>query len=148
MALDTAVLTYTGTKLEPYYPLPRPAEQAVAFVASLGLLAKGTVIAEVTASGLWAAYTNTGPPTDGTQIPRAILAYDINVDSNGRITFTTTSGQVGDEFGHTYLSAPAYFTGAFRLEDLTGLDANAISLLNGRVISIGINDATKGVFVF
>jgi hypothetical protein len=60
------------------------------------------------------------------------------VDAAGNITYSTTSGQVGDEFGFQHKTVPAYFHGTFRCEDLTGLDANAITKLSGNLISGGV----------
>jgi hypothetical protein len=71
--------------------------------------------------------------TDGSQIPQAILAYNVKADYAGNIT------GVG-EYGQSFLSTPAYNRGQFYCGDLTGLDANAVTagawrLLEGSTIT-------------
>lgn len=58
--------------------------------------------------------------------------YSISVDASGNVTYG--DGAAGDEFGAEYLSAPVYVAGAFRVEDLTGLDSNAVADL-GRLVT-------------
>lgn len=70
--------------------------------------------------------------TDGSAIPKCILPYSCQTDSSGNITFSPTSGQAGGEFGQTYLTVDAYFSGWFNTQDLlqsgTGaIDANCLS---------------------
>lgn len=84
--------------------------------------------------GVYAAYASGN--SDGTQIPKIILAYDITTDANGNITYTGTSGNTaGGEFGNTEIVVQAFVAGYFRVQKLTGLDANAISVLQARYIA-------------
>lgn len=129
----TATHTWTGQKLEPYMVRGPgdPPEMAVAITPSVHL-AKGTVLGIITATGLYKAYA-TGN-VDGSQTARGILAFDVDVDASGNITYTTTTGQVGGELGQTYKSVPMYIGGCFRTEDLVGLDAGAVTNLGGNLI--------------
>ena len=136
----TAIHTWSGQKLEPFLNPEDTQTIHVKFVASTGLLAKGTVLGRVTASGLYAAYNNAN--ANGTETATGILIYDINVDANGNVTFTTTAGQVGDLNGHTSQSAPVYTAGTFRTTDLVGLDAPALDDLRARLVTGTLADGT------
>jgi hypothetical protein len=85
-------------------------------------LVKGTVMGQVTATGLWIAYT--AGAVDGSQNPKCLLAYDTTTDASGNCTIG------GGDQGVTYPDAPAFFSGDFNAADLTGLDATA--LVNGK----------------
>lgn len=76
--------------------------------------------------------------SDGTQTPKGLLAYPCTVDNQGNISIFPYP------FQPTVKVAPMYFGGTFALEDLTGLDANAVTKLAG-LISIG---AIGGVGTF
>lgn len=77
------------------------------------------------AGGSWLAYNNGA--SDGSDIAKGVLKYDLSVDSFGN----HTSG--GGEWGGMELSAPVYIAGYFRTADLTGLDAAGITDL-GRIV--------------
>lgn len=128
----TAVHTWNGQKLEPYLNPEDTQTINVKFVAGTGLLAKGQLVGRVTASGLYAAYNN-GAAT-GVETAVGALVYDINVGADGKVTYTTTSGQVGDLNGVTHEAAPIYTAGTFRTTDLVGLDAAAVTDL-GRIVA-------------
>lgn len=137
-----AVHTWSGQKLEPYADPQDAHLMDVQFVANLGLLAKGTVLAQVTASGLFTPYLTAG--SGGAEVARGFLAYDINVLSTGKVVFTTTVGQLSGELGEVYNAAPMYYSGTFRTNDLVpagtgGLDAAAVTDL-GALVSGTITD--------
>ena len=117
---------HTFSNSETVYPFFR-AEEAhilnVALAPSL-TLEKGTILGEVSATpGTYKAYASGN--TDGSQIPKLILRSSVTTDGSGNVT------RAG-EHGATYKHAPAYFPkGAWRTQDLTGLDANALSVLQG-----------------
>lgn len=67
--------------------------------------------------------------TDGSQVAKVIAKFDMQTDVNGKVTFSSTSGQAGGPFGQTSDSAPVWITGYFYTQDLTGLDATAITQL-------------------
>jgi hypothetical protein len=77
-------------------------------------------------AGTFRAYDPAG--SDGRQIARCILEYDVETDSSGNVTLFSS------EHGETYASAPAYFCGTFATADLVGLDDAAVAQL-GRLIT-------------
>lgn len=87
------------------------------------------------AYGKWAAYGSSN--SDGTQIPRGILAIDVATDPAGRTTYGSTP--IGGEHGEMYPSAPVYYKGEFRALDLVGLDSNALDGF-ARLISGSVSD--------
>jgi hypothetical protein len=90
------------------------------------LIAKGTILGEITASpGVYAPYAHGN--VDGSQVPKVIAVYDMQTDASGNITYTTTAGQAGGEFGQTELQTPVYYSGVFNNADLVGLSANMIA---------------------
>ena len=132
----TASTTFTLAKLEPAYPHPHASPHAVAIKAS-STIPKGTVLGQVTIGGAFAAYVDGN--NDGTQVARGIAMYDMATDASGNITLGGASG--GGAQGETYLVAPIWLSGAFRCEDLTGLDANAVTDL-GR---LAVGNTTSGL---
>lgn len=109
----------------------------------------GTTIASTTAGvavtpGQYKAYASGN--SDGSQIPKCILMRACQSDASGNITESSTSGQAGGQWGQTYLVTDAYYTGAFRVADIIGLDANAVTVLGGRFIQGKLSD--DGIFVF
>jgi hypothetical protein len=78
-------------------------------------------------AGTYKAYTSGA--TDGSQVPKVILAYAATTDASGNITWG------GQDFGETRKSVPAYLSGTFRCEDLIGLDANALTAMGGHLIN-------------
>lgn len=79
--------------------------------------------------GTYGAYDNSA--SNGLEVARGILAYDIYVDYAGRITF----GNEADSgpFATRYQNAPIFVAGYFKCEDLIGLDSNAVTDL-GRLV--------------
>jgi len=124
----SAANTFT-TPLQPMYE-PEEAYQIHVKLPNSGTVAKGTILGEITASpGNFKAYASGS--SDGSQNPRAILAYDVTVDGSGNHSYA------GADQGVTYPSAPAFISGYFSCADLTGLDATALTnrtawaLING-----------------
>jgi hypothetical protein len=92
-------------------------------------LAKGTVLGELSgaSAGTYAAYSSAA--TNGAQTPKLILAYAVASDASNNVTI----GQANDQ-GLTYPYALAYKGGTFKCEDLTGLDANAVTVMQARIL--------------
>ena len=108
----------------------------------LFLITSQTVAAafDITDASIAAGSPGVFPPTDdSTSTELGILEYDIATDAAGNVYF---GQQAGSEWGQAYLSAPIYVNGDFDTTDLIGLDANALRLLKGRLIS---GTLTKGV---
>lgn len=93
---------------------------------------KGTVIGEKTSDGKYAAYASGA--SDGTQIPKGIVAYNCTTDASGNIT-------IEGEFGQTRKLCPMWIAGVFNTAELTGLDANAVTVLAANLIQ---GDTTTG----
>jgi hypothetical protein len=104
--------------------------QHVKFGVSL-TLAKGTVVGQITATGLWKAYANGS--ADGSEVAKGVLQYDLTTDASGNHTLG------GGNQAETQLSAPVYFSGCFRTTELTGLDAAGVTDL-GKIISGTVAD--------
>lgn len=123
----SAVNTFRGTKLEPARPCDARTEAVVFSVSKT--IAKGTILGRVTATNKWEAY-NDGAAT-GVEVARGIAMYDIVTDSNGDVYFGTSAVS---EQGNVSKTAPIYVSGDFMCSELTGLDANGIADLRGRLI--------------
>lgn len=121
----TASVTYDPSlRLDPYFN----ANEAKAIPVNLadGSYAKGTVLGELTATpGTYKAYASGN--SDGSQVPKGFLVYAC-VAASGAIT-------VANQQGVTQRDVPMYYSGEFKTTDLTGLDANAVAVLNGNYIS-------------
>jgi hypothetical protein len=109
---------FNNAGLQPIYEPDRAVQHHVKLGNSL-TLAKGTVLGQITASGLWIAYASGA--ADGSQIPRAVLAYDCVTDGSGNVTIG------GGQQGETYPTAPAYYVGDFDVTELAGLNAAALT---------------------
>lgn len=120
--------TFTGLKLEPAMN-PDLARTISIKLAASKTLAAGTVLGRITASNLWDAYDD--GDNDGTQVARAILVYAVATDSDAKHYFGTTATS---EHGQYETSVPAYICGDFYDADLTGLDANGLADLQGRIV--------------
>jgi len=137
----SASRTYTRQGLVPVYNPEDALEQNVNIAAS-ATIAKGTVLGELTATpGTFKAYASGN--SDGSQVPKCIMQYDVVADASGNITVGTVAG--GTDWGETFPSVPAYFSGAFRTTDLVGLDANAVTVLGGHLVS---GTLASGIFEF
>jgi hypothetical protein len=113
---------------------PQSARTLACQVTASLTLAKGTVVGQVTASGKIKAYASGN--ADGSQLPLGFLAYDVVTDASGNVVFGPTGATVDLTRGFE-LTAPVYYKGTFLQSDLTGLDANAITVLKGRTGGVG-----------
>lgn len=131
---------HTFSNTNQVYPFFRAEEAHILNVklAPSLTLAKGTILGEVSATpGTFKAYASGN--TDGSQIPKLILTQSSVTDASSNVT------RAG-EHGATYKHAPAYFPkGTWRSQDLTGLDANALAILQG---SLAQGDLTTGLVDF
>ena len=125
MALLT---TYTCKKLEPYMN-PDDAQVVSIKLANSLTLARGTVLGRISASNLWKAYNDAS--SDGSEVARAILQYDVATDSSGNHFFGAAASS---ELGESVLTVPAFVSGVFAVADLTGIDANGLADLQGNLI--------------
>jgi len=114
--------TYTASKLEPFQN-PQDA-RTLAVPLTDGTYAKGTVLAQNTSTLKYAAYDDEG--STGLEVAKGILQYGVLV-SNGLVTFGESTA--------SETSAPMYTAGTFYVPELTGLDANGLADLQGRLIS-------------
>jgi hypothetical protein len=114
---------YSVTRLDPVVDSEHAHAMDFAFVAST-IYPRGTIVGELTATkGTVGAYASGN--SDGTQVPKGIVIYDIATDGYGNISYGAVSG--GGPFGQTYPVAPIWISGTFDTTELTGLDATAIS---------------------
>lgn len=129
------VSTYTYDRLQVASPaFPHPTE-AFKLAPSL-TLAKGTVLGQITASGLYKAYASGN--ADGSQKARVILQYAVTTDAGGNAT---------DDIGGISPTAAAYMAGCFNYSDLTGFDAQAATDLGARFINGAVGTANS-ILVF
>jgi len=124
----SAIHTFTGQKLEPVMNPDLARTVAVKLGVSL-TLAAGTVIALKASDNLWYAYDDGG--SGGLEVARAILQYPVATNSSGHHFIGAAAAS---EHGQYELSAPAYISGDFADADLTGLDANGLADMQGRII--------------
>ena len=82
-------------------------------IASGQNLDVGTVLGKVTATGLYSAYSNSN--SDGTQTALGILQHPCDATGGNQV-------------------AGMYVRGAFLYDQLTGIDAAAVTELGGRVV--------------
>lgn len=71
--------------------------------------------------------------TDGSQVPKCILEYDVSTDANSLVTMTQTVGAT--QWGTAQPATPAFFEGTFFCADLEGLDATCVAPGPWRLIS-------------
>lgn len=133
----SATNTYTNLSLAPVIHPDAARQISVPFKAAVANIARGTILGQVTATGLWSAYSNGN--VDGTETARGIAAYDMQVDGNGKITLSGTAAQSGGDQGEKFSEAPVYVAGYFATTDLTGLDAAAVTEL-GRLVEGALAD--------
>lgn len=116
--------TYSLRKLEPLIDPMNLWEVNVGFTASQNI-PRGTVLGIVTSTGLCKPYASGN--NDGTQKPAYLAIYDMQVDSSGNVTFSSTAGQTGGDYSLQQLTAPVAIAGTFAAADLAGLDATALT---------------------
>ena len=118
---NTAVNVFGNQKLEPYYAGVPHLLENVNLPPSV-VYPRGTLLGELTATpGTFSAYATAG--VDGSQFPKAILAYDVTTDAAGN---TLIAGLAPFGLMAGTPTAPVYFAGAFRSEDLRQTGAGAI----------------------
>jgi hypothetical protein len=141
------IATFGGQKLLPAKNAPAIAEDAYVFAASLTVV-RGTLLGQITTGKKWTIYTSGA--SDGSQVAKAIAEYDFVTDSGGKVTLTSTAGQVGNEFGLQDLSAPVYIAGTFNTDELNingvaGITSAALTDMGGHLVS---GTLTLGVMTF
>jgi hypothetical protein len=99
-------------------------------------IARGTVLGQKTADSKFYPYASGN--SDGTQVPVGIAVYDMVVDANSMVILGTT-GAVQDLTHVTQSTGEIYYRGSFLESELTGLDANAVTVLLAREIGVGAN---------
>ena len=131
-----AVVNFTQNeeigRLVPFRNAQDARTQAFAFGNSLNLVA-GTVVGQVTATKKLKAYASGN--SDGSEIPIGVLEYDVVTNATGKV-----QGYVGERLDYAFEHSSVFLVGEFKVSELTGLDANAITKL-GRVF----NSGTEGV---
>jgi hypothetical protein len=133
--MPTQVNAFSNRKLEPFLRPDKVEVNNIKLTAST-TYAAGVILGEVTASpGTYKIYASGS--SDGSQVPKCILMYDCITDASSNVTYSTTGAQVGGDLGQQAKATPAYFTGTFSCADLTGLDANAVSVWGGARLESG-----------
>lgn len=133
----SATTTFTLAGLVPMFP--NESRRIDVQVGTSATIASGTVLGEVSATpGVYGAYSSTA--SDGTEIPKGIMEFDVKSDSSGNITLGTSAG---DSLQISYKAAPMFVAGTFNCASLTGLDANAVTKLGGRLLS---GTTSAGIF--
>lgn len=110
---------------------PNPSTTSTATVT----YSKGTVMAEFSATslvGVYAPYSSSA--TNGLQVPKGLLQYTVTVDSAGNVA-------LAGEFGQTQKGCPMWMPGGaiWRIQDLSGLDANAVTVLGAAIVEGSIS---------
>jgi hypothetical protein len=126
----TATNTYGNQGIAPLYDSRGARQHHLKFGNSL-TIAKGTVIGQITATGLGAAYNNAN--ADGSEVAKGIAAYDFTTDASGVVTLG------GGEQGERQQTAPVFMSGYFKTSELTGLDAAGVADL-GKLVSGTVAD--------
>ena len=120
---NTAVNTFGNQKLEPYYAGVPHVLESVKLPASV-TYPRGTLLGELTATpGTFSAYAAAN--SDGSQFPKAILSFDVTTDASGNAMI---AGLAPFGLQAATPTAPAYFAGAFRCEDLKPTGPGALAL--------------------
>jgi hypothetical protein len=122
----TAAVTWSAKKLEPLNYPDNAERQPVKLAASL-TLAAGTILGRVASTDLWGAYAD----TTTTDPARAILGVDTATDASGNHFY---GAQASSEYGEAHLHTWAFVSGTFKVSDLTGLDAGAVTDLKAALI--------------
>lgn len=125
----TVVGVWNPDAVEPQLGLP-----ATSFTIKLApstTYPKGRVLGEITATpGTYGLYVDAN--TDGTGVAKCVLPRQVTTDANGLIYDGAQASS--EEIGYAQLTAPAFFEGCFKSEDLVGLDANGLTDLGGKVL--------------
>jgi Bacteriophage lambda head decoration protein D len=122
----TPVDTFSARKIEPAIAPHLAVMDAVPLAPNL-TITRGTVLGFVTASGRARAYASGN--ADGSQTARVVAMYDCTTDANGNVTLAHEHAA-----GTLRQTLPVWIGGYFRAEDLTGLDAGAVTAF-GRMVT-------------
>lgn len=76
--------------------------------------------------------------TDGRHVAKAIAVNDFRTNNMGEVAMAGATQQ--PQWGNYDASSPAYFTGAFKTTELTGLTADAVDDLAGKIIRGTLSD--------
>lgn len=120
--------TNTVAKIEPFL-YPEDARSMPIRLAVSTTFLKGTILGEVTATGLFDAYASGG--AGGLAVAKAILPFTVTTDASGNIFFGTAAVS---RDGQSSKTVPAWFAGIFKVSELVGYDATALSTLGARLI--------------
>lgn len=138
--MSTTVATFAQIKLEPYINPQFARTKAARFAPSL-TIARGTLVGQTTATGLYTPYLSGA--SDGSQVPVGITVYDIVVDASSNVVIGT-SGSVAGILLSSDGTSEIYWRGAFLESELIGLDANAVTVLKAREMGVG---STKHLYI-
>src|SRR5262245_2331345 len=130
----TFIDSYSCQQLDPVLAHGQKPEFITAKLVSSVTYARGTVLGQITATGLFRNYTSGA--VDGSQIPKALLAMDCVVDGSGNISI---GGASQDALSQT---APAYSGGDFRCAELVGFDAAGLTNSGWKLL---FGDVSTGV---
>src|SRR5262245_7207022 len=127
--------TWGMGRLDPYMEPTEAGELPVNLIASTSFAA-GTVLGELTATpGTYKAYASGN--ADGSQVAKLILRHACVTDASGFISYgsSITAGQGQDGVQPASNVTDAFYSGIFKTQDLTGLDATAMTAMGGKLLS-------------
>jgi len=134
----TPFQTYSLTRLDPVYDSVVQSSEINVNLAASTTYARGQVLGEITATpGTYKPYASAN--TDGSQVAKLLLRYPCTTDALGNITST-------GELGVTDKSIDAFKRGEFRIEELVGLDANAVTNLGGHIVAGAVGGTGAIIF--
>lgn len=142
--------SYAYSKLEPMFERPDAGYHPVAFKPSQTIV-RGTILGQVTATGLYAIYIAANG--DGTEVARCIAMYDMVVLASGKVVLglDITTTDIGID---GYPSAPVYLNGMFDTTKLNvngtqGITPAVVSGLSGRMFSgLAATSNVSGILYF
>jgi len=135
----TPFQTYSMTRLDPVYDSVVQSSEINVNLQASTTFPKGQVLAELTATpGTYGPYVSSAG-VGGLGVPKLLLRYGCTTDASGNITST-------GELGVTDKTIDAFKRGEFRIEELVGLDANAVTVLGGHVYAGAVGGT--GIFSF
>lgn len=132
MAQDVAVNSWNAKATVPILDVSAPQLQ-VKLKAS-ATYAMGQILGPVTASpGVYAIYASGN--TDGSEVAELVLPRACKTDASGLISFSDAT--TGNDQGRLLQQTHAYVKGAFKVSELTGLDATAVTAMKGKLVAGG-----------
>jgi hypothetical protein len=133
---STALYNFTQLKLEPVQNPDLARTIAVKLPASV-TYSRGTILGELTATpGTYKKYDSGG--ADGSQVPKAILAYDVTTDASGHPTGVTYPYPPFPD-----ISVPAYTRGEFDCATINTAMGDAGTLLQA-ALAAGLGKLIQG----